>query len=232
MIITGAVAGALLAAGLTGDRWAAAGAGNRLAERLQCAAGLAEPPEVSLGGVPFLTQLTRGRFEKVQVEADAVAVGRFHAGVAATARDVRTAGGSVRAASLTVTAIIRYDEITVPAGLGYDGAGRLRLATTAPLLGREVPVVVHAAPEVTGGSLVVRPVEVEIPAVGIRIPAAQLGDRAAPRTIGLPELPAGLGYQGAEATEDGLRITVGGTHLTLSGQKINRKTDNCEGYGG
>ncbi len=222
LIITGAVAAALLATGLTGDRWAAATAADRLADRIRCAAGLPEPPDVSLGGIPFLTQLARGTFTKVQVTADSVAVGRFHAGLTATARTVRTAGGSVRAASLTATANLAYDE------LGYDGAGRLRMTTTAQLLGRSVPVVVHASTEISGSALVVRPVEVEIPAVGIRIPAAQLGDKAQPRTITLPALPAGLTYREVTPAEDGLRITAGGEGLAMTGKNSTGDQD-CEG---
>ncbi|GIE59740.1 hypothetical protein Aoc01nite_51420 [Actinoplanes octamycinicus] len=219
------MAGGLLTAAIAGDRWAAGSAADRLADRLRCAGGLAQRPEVTVGGMPFLTQLARGRFDDVRVEAAAVEVGRFHAGVAARARQVRTAAGSVRAASLTVEATFRYAELTAPDDVpgrapgefGYDGAGRLRLATTAPVLGREVPVVVHAAPELTGPDLVVRPVEVEVPAIGIRIPADRLGDRARPRVIGLPALPAGLAYQGVTATPDGLRITAGGADIGVPG---------------
>lgn len=267
LIITGAVVAGLLATGITGDRWAAATAADRVAERLRCVAGLPEPPDVSLGGFPFLTQIARGTFTEVQVTADSVAIGRFQGGVTATARKVRTAGGSVRAASLTVTAIIQYGHFPAlpsptPAGqpakesapaeesaageggaagesatgdgsavggaaeLGYDGAGRLKMAITAQFLGRNVPVVVHASTEISGNSLVVTPVEVEIPAIGIRLPAAQLGDKAQPRTINLPALPAGLSYQGVTAAEDGLRITATGTNLSMTG-KSGTSDQNC-----
>ncbi|WP_203827370.1 LmeA family phospholipid-binding protein [Actinoplanes palleronii] len=221
LIITGAVLGGLVAAGSAGDRYAATSAADRLAERLRCAAGLTEPPEVTLGGIPFLTQLARGRFDEVRVTAASVTVGRFSGGLRATARQVRTAGDAFRAASLTVTATMSYAGTAAStgvaglSGLGYDGAGRLRMAVTTQVLGRDVPVVVHAVPEIAGDALVVRPVEVEIPVIGVRLPAAQLGEKAAPRTIPLPELPGGLHYRGAEAAEDGLQITVDGTDVAV-----------------
>lgn len=235
LIITGAVAAALLATGLTGDRWAASTAAERLAERLRCAADLPQAPEVSLGGFPFLTQVARGTFTKVQVKTNAITVGRFHTELSATARTVRTAGGTLQAASLTATATIRYAEMSALTagasadGLGYDGAGRLRTATTVHLFGKDIPVVVHASPEISGTSLLVRPTEVEVPAVGMRLPATQLGDRAGPRTIDLPALPAGLSYSSASATESGLEITVAGRDLSVAGR--NGKNDQGCGAG-
>ncbi|MEV6348230.1 DUF2993 domain-containing protein [Actinoplanes sp. NPDC051851] len=220
LVITGAVTAFLMTAGVGADRVAAAGAGARAADRLRCAAGLTVRPSVSFGGLPFVTQLARGRFDTVRVSAEDVPVGTLRASVRATAHDVTLPSGpssaaSFSAGSLSVTAIIAYADLPGGLPLAYDDAGRLRLDTTVRLLGRDVPVVVHATPSISGGSLVVRPDEVEVTALGVRLPATDLGARAAPRTVALPTLPAGLRYGSAEAAADGLHLTVEGSHLTL-----------------
>ncbi|MEV0901360.1 DUF2993 domain-containing protein [Actinoplanes sp. NPDC049802] len=213
-LLIGAAA-ALLTAVLAADRVAAAMAADRLAARLRCAAGLTSGPSVSFGGVPFLDQLARRRFDRVHVTA-AVTVGRFHTTVEATATDVRLpASGAARAASLTAQILLGYDELPSPVEVATDGSGRLLLSATRTVLGRELPVTVHAVPEIAGTTLTVRPVEVEIPSLGLRVPADRLGAGRS-RSLDLPVLPAGLRYTAVAATASGLRLTVSGAGLTTA----------------
>jgi hypothetical protein len=233
-IFLGAAAAVVLAAGagLVADRVAAGRAAGRVAERLQCAAGLPAAPDVAFGGGPFLTQLARGRFAELRMGARDVPLGRFTATrVEATARDVRLPGdGPLRAGSVTVVVTLGYAALPGPAaGATADGAGRLMLNTTAPLLGRQVPVTVYAAPELAGGRLTVRPVEVEVPLAGLRLPAERLPAAARQtRTVDLPDLPAGLAYRAVTASADGLRLTVDGRDVTTgAGDRDGRR--DCDG---
>ena len=56
------------------DRSAAALGERALSRELQATAELAEPPEVSVTGFPFLTQALRGRYDRVEVTAADVPV--------------------------------------------------------------------------------------------------------------------------------------------------------------
>ncbi|WFE63756.1 DUF2993 domain-containing protein [Micromonospora sp. WMMD714] len=229
-IIAGASVVLLLGSGFTADRIVADHAADRLAARLQCAAGLSEPPEADFGGVPFLIQLARGTFSTVHVRVPQVTVGRFSAAVEATAHDVRLPdSGGISAGSVSADVTLPYAQLgtaaaahgspgaTSPAGYGADDAGRLTVPMQIQLLGRSQQVTVYARPEIVDGVLRIEPEEVEISFLGVRLPASRLGDKARSRTVDLPTLPAGLGYQGAAATADGLRLTVTGNDVRPAG---------------
>lgn len=202
------------------DRAAEPVVAHQLADRLRCALGLRTAPEVSFGGVPFLTQLARRRFDQVRITARQVAIGPVTASqVTATARGVRlSTSDSFRAAALSIDLIVGYSGFQDKrvTAVSADDAGRLVLETTAPLLGSDIPVIVYAQPELTGQTLTIRPVDIEVPMVGLRIPAARIPAAAAARTVPLPELPAGLGYRSASATPAGLRLRIAGTNITTS----------------
>ncbi|WP_431921497.1 LmeA family phospholipid-binding protein [Micromonospora wenchangensis] len=229
-IIAGAPVVLLLGLGFTADRVVADRAADRLAARLQCTAGLSEPPEADFGVGPFLIQSALGTFSTVHVRVPQVTVGRFSAAVDATAHDVRLPGsGEISAGSVTADVTLPYDQLgtaaaahdspgaTSPAGYGADDAGRLTVQMQIPLLGGSRQVTVYADPEIVDGVLRIEPEEVEIPFLGIRLPASRLGDKARSRTVELPTLPAGLVYEGAAATADGLRLTITGNDIRPAG---------------
>ncbi|BEL08004.1 DUF2993 domain-containing protein [Actinoplanes sichuanensis] len=229
-LILGVVAGLLLVTTVITDRVTASAAAGRLTERLRCAAGLSSDPSVSFGGFPFLSQLALGTFDSIRVAADDVPAGRYRVGVEATATGVRLPdGGAVRADSLKATITIGYDLLraagatdgstpTAVAGLldevTADDSGHLLFSATRTLFGRKIPVTVIATPEISGGELTVRPVEVEVPSAGLRLPATRFGALKQLPSAGLPELPGGLSWTGVTATPDGLRLSVEGTGLT------------------
>ncbi|MEV0941654.1 DUF2993 domain-containing protein [Micromonospora wenchangensis] len=228
-IIAGAPVVLLLGLGFTADRVVADRAADRLAQRLQCTAGLSEPPEADFGLGPFLIQSARGTFHTVHVRVPQVTVGRFSAAVDATAHDVRLSGsGGISAGSVVADVTLPYAQLgtaaahgsadaTSPAGYGADDAGRLTVQMQIPLLGGSRQVTVYADPEIVDGVLRIDPEEVEIPFLGIRLPASRLGDKAQSRTVDLPTLPAGLVYEGAAATADGLRLTITGKDVRPAG---------------
>lgn len=227
--------GCLLVTAVTTDRVAASTAAERLATRLRCATGLPSPPSVAFGGVPFLSQVARGRFDSIRIAADGVPAGRFRVGVEATATGVRLPErGAARAAAVTATITVGYDLLRAtsakagadPAASGAaepgafageitaDDSGRLLISATRTLFGQTVPVTVVAGPEITDGTLTIRPVEVEVPSVGLRFPATRFAALKHLPSADLPALPAGLSWTGVTATPAGLRLTVEGTDLT------------------
>jgi len=117
--------------------------------------------------------------------------------------------------------------------------GQLIVDVTATIFGQAVPVTVYAVPVLDGRMLRIEPVEVEV--FGLRRSADQLAGALGAGALGerriereLPELPAGLAYQGLTATADGLRleitgesVTVGGDDLWPAGRATPSATDTC-----
>ncbi|AEV84640.1 hypothetical protein ACWT_3617 [Actinoplanes sp. SE50] len=207
-MIAGVALTLTLGLAVTADRIVAARAAGRLADRLRCAGHLDVDPDVSFTAMPFLPQLMSRNIGTVHVQVPHVTVGQVTAAVDATAHDVRLSDtGTMRAGSLTAEVALAY---------GSDSSGRLTVPMRVELLGEPRSVIVHAAPRLADGTLTLRPEEVEIPALGLRIPAARLGDRAQARTVDLPPLPAGLQYTKAGVTSRGLQLTVTGSDLRIA----------------
>ncbi|GAA2480810.1 LmeA family phospholipid-binding protein [Winogradskya humida] len=74
-VILAVVSAAIAGLPLLGDRISQSVAEHRIADRLQCAAGLNSPPDVSLGGFPFLTQLATRTLTHATISADNVTAG-------------------------------------------------------------------------------------------------------------------------------------------------------------
>ncbi|WBB96633.1 MULTISPECIES: DUF2993 domain-containing protein [unclassified Solwaraspora] len=120
-----------------------------------------------------------------------------------------------------------------------SGNGQLIVDLIATSFGQAVPVTVYAVPVLDGRMLRIEPVEVEV--FGLRRSADQLAGAVGAGALGerriereLPELPAGLAYQGLTATADGLRleitgesVAVGGDELRPAGRATPSGTDKC-----
>jgi hypothetical protein len=226
LIIISVAASLLLVFAASVDRMAAAQAEDRLADRLRCTGDLSSDPEVTVGGVPFLTQLAQGTFRTIHARLPQATIGRFTATIDATAHDVRLPdGGALHAGSLAADVTVAYADLTgmgapgdrETAVIGWDGADGLQIQTTVQMLGRDMPITVYATPQIDGNTLTIQPREVELAAIGLRVPANSLGDKTQTRTVQLPQLPTGLHYQNTKAVADGLELTVNGTDLATTG---------------
>jgi DUF2993 family protein len=235
VIIGSAVAAALLLP-VAADRIAATAIEHRVASRLRCAADLATAPHVELGGFSALTQLASRSFGEIRVTADDVKLPKVTVGhVEVDAERVSLADDGVAAGAVTVDATVPYSALTglaagAPAGsamriTGADDARRLVVQADLALRGMSIPATVYADVALSGSRLTVTPAEVELSALGLRVPASRLPAAAAqPRTTDLPALPAGLTYRSVTPTPDGLRITAAGSELHLTPHSTNRKT--------
>ncbi|WP_238020067.1 DUF2993 domain-containing protein [Dactylosporangium sp. AC04546] len=213
-------AAVLLIAVAAADRVLAAVAAGRIAERLQCAAGLAGPPSVDIGGVVFLPQAISGRYTSIDVTAQDVRRGGLRlARVRANLRDLTSHDGATSVGDVSVEAVLGFDALPDRLGdrpVSYGAAdGLLAIATTADLAGQRLPVTLLARPTIGDGALRIEPQEVEV--LGVRRPAKGLLDRLGAHPAGrdLPQLPAGLAYRGVTVTGDGLAVTAGGTDLSV-----------------
>jgi len=133
---------------------------RRAAEQIETALELSEPPDVSLGGWPFIVQLFRGRFPSVTVSAEGVGTSELRLSeVELELRHVRvyllSDKRSVRARSGSGTALISADDLN-------SALERAGVAAEVELSGGEVGVIANgsriaARPSIQSGDLVVAP---------------------------------------------------------------------------
>ncbi|GAB2777969.1 DUF2993 domain-containing protein [Nocardioides salsibiostraticola] len=126
---------------------------------LQESQGLANRPEVSIGGFPFLTQVATREFDEIDVVATGIALDggltlnrlRVVLGDVVTSRDFE----SFQVARARATAVVGYDELGDLLGidLAFDSDGEVRASRTFEVLGETVSPTITVRPEIVDGAL-------------------------------------------------------------------------------
>ena len=200
------------------DRVALGLSEKAVAQRVQMTAGLAEPPDVEIRGIPFLTQAVRGRYADVVVRADRVTAGTLPVdafvaeltGVQIPLSDVvQDRANPVPVDTLDARALLPYSTITAAVadrGLSVApaGDGRVRVTGTLRLRGRDVEVAAVSRAELDGGSVFLTPERFE---TGLELAddvlTRLLGDRLDVR-VPVQELPYGLQVTGLRVVDEGV----------------------------
>jgi hypothetical protein len=229
------VLGILVVLFIAADRVAVFIAQGEVASKARSSLGLADEPDVSINGFPFLTQMLGQSLDRVtlgidsyqaQVGGERVTLRELDIEV----RDTELSGGysDAVAAEASGTGLITYDAMTevygellgseangIAASFEYAAEGQVRINLQASVLGQNVNVG-----EVIG-ELVVEGDQVSMEVVDDNIPDAipggetlvreQLGTE---RTIS--GLPDGLALESVEPTEEGLLVGIAGTDVSLS----------------
>ncbi|MGX1886416.1 LmeA family phospholipid-binding protein [Streptomyces sp. NPDC055287] len=211
------------------DRLAVNYAESEVAKRVQSRQGLTGEPDVAIKGFPFLTQVAAKHLDQVDVTVEGVeasAEGRRVriSEMTAELHDVRVSGSvsgfsSATADLATGTARVSYEDLSQASESGfpvaYGGNGKVKVTGSVEILGREITrSVLSSVSVVDGGTLRVRADEVPgegLPGIEEKVREKTDFDR---RIGGLPE---GLKLEKAEATKDGLEISVTGTNVGLAG---------------
>ncbi|POX41298.1 DUF2993 domain-containing protein [Streptomyces sp. Ru73] len=212
------------------DRLAVNFAEDKAAEKIRGSLGLAEAPQVSIKGFPFLTQVAGHSLTEVDASLGAIeASAEGHRlrvkELSAQFHDVRLSGDytSVEsAASATGEARIGYDDLTRAAGDGvrisYGGAGggksQVKISPDVPVL--DSLDVVGTVSTVGGDTIRLR--ADKLPTLCTAIPGCE--DKVRARTDHdwkLGELPAGLKLDKVTTTRDGIAISATGTDVKLTG---------------
>jgi hypothetical protein len=228
LVVAALLLAVLLGAGYLADRavagWAEGYVGDQIAEQ----AGLAEPPDVDVRGLPFLGQAVEGRYDDVRIALSARQLGQ----PAGTSADVRLRG--VRLPLSTVlsgevqeipvdrvdgTATLSYallsEQLGGDATLRRDGDG-VRVTRTVELLGYTLPLTASGTVHLDGRDVVID-VE-EAAGAGVEVPRF-LVERAADLLdlrYRVPDLPFGLRLTGATTTDAGVRVQLEATDTVLA----------------
>jgi hypothetical protein len=237
----------LVVLAVVADRFAARAAENELHDQLAQELVAREVSysslDVGVGGVPFLTQVAAGRYEKITIDMTAVrlpagdgkaaTLPSLHVvgtGVNAAAADlVNAAGGGtakVTADQVTGTAVVSYPTLQELADVARyqlsnltfgEQGGALKARATATVAGFSLPLAATADVTVVDGVIQVHLRDAT--AVGVEVPqfAKDYLDGLVNSTItaSLPALPFGLTLDRLSVAPDGLAITATGRDVPL-----------------
>ena len=220
----------LLVLAAVADRLAVRAVQQVVAARLQSAGGLPTTPEVEVGGVPFLTQALRGRYDDVTVRAASVPAGTLTvrsfdaqlSGVQVALSDAaRGDVTSVPVDALSARALLGYPEMSAALAdrglrVAPAGGGRVRVTGTLTVLRRQLEASAISRATLEGDEVVVTAERFEVgSAVADAVVSRALGDRLDFR-IAVGQLPYGLSLAGLTVGGDGvvLRASAAATVLT------------------
>jgi hypothetical protein len=192
-----------------------------------------DPPDVSIGGFPFLTQVGAGQYEQVTLLLRDVGTGEVRlseveliaTGVSAAASTLLAQEGPIDAERIDGTATIGYD--TVAALAGRDGltvapidGGALRIEVDDEVLGEPVTLVGTANLSVVDGTVQLRVSDVEfeepsgVPPGAERLIDEVTNDMAL--DVPLPPLPYNLTVETVRVESAGLVVGVSATDVPLA----------------
>ncbi|MDQ7906675.1 DUF2993 domain-containing protein [Phytohabitans sp. ZYX-F-186] len=193
------------------------------------------PPEVSVGGFPFLTQVLSGEYQSIKislrdlegnVEGDGVRVPRLDVDardVSAPLDTLRSGQGEVVAQTLDGTATISYasvvDLMDQPGLRLSERDGKLVVDAQLDVAGQRVDLSGTADLSIANGRVQIRVRDLQAEGVS-QLPGVQaLVNQFARQisiSIALPELPFKLDVRGVQARPDGLAVDAQALDVALN----------------
>lgn len=210
---------------LYGDRYAVREVQERSSLQIQTELGTPQPPEITIEGFPFLTQVVGQNLHAVHVVADDIgstndaAVVVAHTDLVLT--DIRS---DDRFATMTAThaegtARLDYTELQDLAGLPltYVGGSRFRFETSTEVLSVPVGAVVTGGLTLDEPDQTISLVDPEVVVAGVTLPdvASKALIRAIVKPVPVSGLPFELRLTSIEAQDDGLHAGVSGENIPL-----------------
>ncbi|GGL23484.1 LmeA family phospholipid-binding protein [Planomonospora parontospora] len=206
------------------DRVAVAGVEKEIATRATARYDLAAPPEVTVHGVPFLTQAVAGRYDEVEVKVGALnaagvrlsGVDAVLYGVTAPLSDLVLRADQVEVRAERVVGTVVVPEATLnqraPKGMKVDvSAAGLDVSGEITFLGQKVPAKARMKIELTGKGLRLAPEKVTLGG-GITVPDPE---RFLRYEVPIGDLPFGLKFTEVTPVAGGLRITAEASDVPL-----------------
>jgi hypothetical protein len=205
------------------DRVANAFAENQMASQVQSSLDLSGKPHVTIQGFPFWTQLLAKDFKTVDITASNETINSPSAGsgaleiasLNATLHGLHFQGFSSNSATVdqfNASALVTFTALAnvggIPQGIQLTADGGNKVKATISL----GPLSDTAEAQVTQtGS---NTINVKVIDAG-GIPSDILGNLAN-FSFSIPKLPAGVSIQSVSVTQQGVMVTISGTHTTLS----------------
>ncbi|MFC0528339.1 LmeA family phospholipid-binding protein [Phytohabitans kaempferiae] len=193
------------------------------------------PPEVGIGGFPFLTQVLSGKYESItislrdlegNVEGNGVRVPRLDVDardVNAPLDTIRSGQGDVVAQTVNGTATIAYASVVAlmdqPGLRLSERDGKLFVTAPLDVVGQQVTVSGTADLSVDNGRVRIR--FADLTAEGLpQLPGAEALINQYARqisiSVALPELPFKLDVRGVQARPDGLAVDAQALNVALN----------------
>ncbi|WP_329089603.1 MULTISPECIES: LmeA family phospholipid-binding protein [unclassified Streptosporangium] len=208
------------------DRVAVEGVQREIATQATAKYDLTTPPEVTIEGVPFLTQAIAGRYEEVRVAAGRMTVSGVRLssvdftlhGVTAPLEDLvlRPQQVDMRAERVEGTVVVSVETLNqrAPRGIKVDVVGdALNVSGEITVLGQQVPVKADLKVEIVEGGLRLVPGKVTLGG-GIPVPDPE---RFINYRIPIGKLPFNLKLTEVKAVPEGLRISGEASDVPLRG---------------
>ncbi|MGW4465463.1 LmeA family phospholipid-binding protein [Micromonospora sp. NPDC004704] len=231
----------LVAALVVADRYAVGFAEREIATRISqetARQGIKTgPPDVTVNGTPFLTQVIAGNYQSIvivlrDVEAPVpdvqatVALPELHVDardIAASINTLRTGQGQVTAGTVNGTATISYDSVVKlidqPGIRLREEGGKLLVDAPLQFLGQQFTVHGAANVKIEGAEVALSFSNVTVDGLP-EIPLARLAVQEAARQIGfrvpLPELPFNLQVQEVTPRPEGLAVRATAKDVPIS----------------
>jgi hypothetical protein len=200
-----------------GDRAANAYTEDRMASQIQSSLALSGKPDVTIQGIPFLTQLAARTFNTVDVNASNETAGPGGqleiASLTATLHGMHIHGtNSATVDQFTASALVTFTALAhaggIPQGITLSADGPNQIKATVDILGFSSDATVKVTQ--VGGDKI----NVKVTDFG-GLPSDVLGSLVN-FNISIPKLPAGVTIKNISITQQGLKITAAGTNTTLS----------------
>lgn len=208
------------------DRVAVTGVQREIATQATAKYDLSTPPEVTIEGVPFLTQAIAGRYEEVRVAAGAMTISGIRLssvdftlhGVTAPLEDLvlRPQQVDMRAERVEGTVVVPVETLNqrAPQGIKVSVVGdELNVSGEITVLGQKVPVKAALKVDIVEGGLRLVPGKVTLGG-GIPVPDPE---RFINYRIPIGKLPYNLKLTEVKAVPEGLRISGEAADVPLRG---------------
>ena len=192
-----------------------------LASQIETELALQQTPEVSVRGIPFLTQAVGGRYEEVRVVLPDVDSGQLqNIGVDARLLGVRAPLGDVLRRQvdevpvdrITGDLTIDYDDLARASGISglrivRDGDA-LRVSGTVEVLGRQVDATAVGRVEVADNDIDIVAEQAQVAGVRLPQPALDLAARLLSFRVSPRDLPLELRITGVRTGDEALQVTA------------------------
>ncbi|MFJ2030616.1 DUF2993 domain-containing protein [Streptosporangium sp. NPDC087985] len=208
------------------DRVAVSGVQREIATRATARYDLATSPEVTISGIPFLTQAIAGRYDEVKVVSGATNVAGLRLssvdfvlhGVTAPLGDLMFHPDKVdvRAERVVGTVVVSPETLNqrAPRGIKIEaGADGLNVRGEITVLGQKVPVKARMRVDLVKGGVRFVPEQITLGG-GIAVPQPE---RFLSYQIPIKNLPFNLKVTEVKAVREGLQVSGEASNVPLQG---------------